>query len=86
MNLVESLSIKWNHLIEDSLKIKELEHVRIEKVEQVFREMFQRACRALNERGSSRDSSDATTRRHRSCAPAWECPLEGVSPRVSPIV
>jgi hypothetical protein len=29
--------IKWNHLIDkDSLKIKELEHVGIEKVEQLF--------------------------------------------------
>ncbi len=33
--------IKWNHLIDrDSLKIKELEHVRIEKVEQLFRDML----------------------------------------------
>jgi hypothetical protein len=30
-------SIKWNHLIDkDSLKIKDLEHVLIEKVEQLF--------------------------------------------------
>jgi hypothetical protein len=33
--------IKWNHLIDkDSLKIKELEHVLIEKVEQLFRDML----------------------------------------------
>jgi hypothetical protein len=32
---------KWNHLIDkDSLKIKELEHVRIEKVEQLFLDML----------------------------------------------
>jgi hypothetical protein len=34
---LECVSIKWNHLIDkDSLKIKELEHVLSEKVEQLF--------------------------------------------------
>ena len=34
---VERVPIKWNHLIDnDSLKLKELEHVLIEKVEQLF--------------------------------------------------
>jgi len=33
--------IKWNHLIDkDSPKIKELEHVSIEKVEQFFQDML----------------------------------------------
>jgi hypothetical protein len=33
--------IKWNHLIDkDSLKIKELERVGIEKVEQLFLDML----------------------------------------------
>jgi hypothetical protein len=37
----ERVTIKWNHLIgKDSLKIKELEHVGIEKVEQLFRDML----------------------------------------------
>jgi len=37
---LESIPIKWNHLIDkDSLKIKELEHVLIQKVEQLFRDM-----------------------------------------------
>ena len=37
---LERVPIKWNHLIDkDSLKIKELEHVPIEKVEQLFRDM-----------------------------------------------
>ncbi|MGH6794434.1 MAG: hypothetical protein ACREDD_01590 [Methylocella sp.] len=32
---------KWNHFIDkDSLKFNELEHVRIEKVEQLFRDML----------------------------------------------
>jgi hypothetical protein len=39
---LERVPIKWNHLIDkDSLKIKELEHVRIEKVEQLFRDMLE---------------------------------------------
>jgi hypothetical protein len=38
---LERVTIKWNHLIgKDSLKIKELEHVGIEKVEQLFRDML----------------------------------------------
>jgi hypothetical protein len=38
---LERVPIKWNHLIDkDSLKIKELEHVLIEKVEQLFRDML----------------------------------------------
>ncbi len=38
---LERFPIRWNHLIEkESLKIKELEHVRIEKVEQLFRDML----------------------------------------------
>jgi hypothetical protein len=37
---LERVPIKWNHLIDkDSLKIKELEHVGIEKVEQLFLDM-----------------------------------------------
>jgi hypothetical protein len=38
---LERVPSKWNHLIDkDSLKIKELEHVRIEKVEQLFLDML----------------------------------------------
>ena len=38
---LERVTIKWNHLIgKDSLKIKELEHVGIEKVERLFRDML----------------------------------------------
>ena len=38
---LERVPIKWNPLIgKDSLKIKELEHVLIEKVEQFFRDML----------------------------------------------
>jgi hypothetical protein len=38
---LERVPIKWNHLIDnDSLNIKELEQVGIEKVEQLFRDMF----------------------------------------------
>ncbi len=38
---LERVPIKWNHLIDkDSLKIKELEHVGIEKVEQLFLDML----------------------------------------------
>jgi hypothetical protein len=34
---LERFPITWNHVIEkESLKFKELEHVRIEKVEQLF--------------------------------------------------
>jgi hypothetical protein len=37
----ERVPIKWNHLIDkDALKIKELEHVLTEKVEQLFRDML----------------------------------------------
>jgi hypothetical protein len=33
--------IKWNHLIDkDAAHLKELEHVLIEKVEQLFRDML----------------------------------------------
>src|ERR1700675_354298 len=42
---LERVPIKWNHLIDkDSLKIKELEHVLIEKVEQLFRDMLFGTC------------------------------------------
>jgi hypothetical protein len=38
---LERVPSKWNHLIDkDSLKFKELEHVRIEKVEQLFLDML----------------------------------------------
>jgi hypothetical protein len=38
---LERIPLKWTHLIEkDSFKIKELEHVLIENVEQVFRVML----------------------------------------------
>jgi hypothetical protein len=38
---LERFPITWNHVIDkDSLKIKELEHVPIEKVEQLFRDML----------------------------------------------
>jgi hypothetical protein len=37
----ERSPITWNHVIEkESLKIKELEHVLIEKVEQLLRDML----------------------------------------------
>jgi hypothetical protein len=38
---LERLSITWNHVIDkESLNIKELEHVLIEKVEQRFRDVL----------------------------------------------
>ncbi|WP_156964419.1 hypothetical protein [Methylocapsa aurea] len=38
---LERFPIRWNHLIEkESLKFNELEHVLIEKVDQLFRNMF----------------------------------------------
>jgi hypothetical protein len=38
---LERIPLKWTHLIDkDSFKIKELEHVLIENVEQVFRVML----------------------------------------------
>ena len=38
---LERFPIAWNHVIEkESLKFKELEHVLIEKVEQLFRDML----------------------------------------------
>ncbi len=38
---LERFPIRWNHLIEkESLKFKEMEHVLIEKVEQLFRNML----------------------------------------------
>ena len=38
---LERFPIRWNHLIEkESLKFKELEHVLIEKVGQLFRSML----------------------------------------------
>jgi hypothetical protein len=38
---LERFPIRWNHLIEkESLKFKELEHVLIEKVEQLLRNML----------------------------------------------
>jgi len=39
--VLERFPIGWNHLIEkESLKFKELEHVLIEKVDQLFRNML----------------------------------------------
>jgi len=39
--VLERFPIRWNHLIEkESLKFKELEHVLIEKVDQLFRNML----------------------------------------------
>ncbi len=39
--VLEHFPITWNHVIEkESLKFKELEHVLIEKVEQLFRDML----------------------------------------------
>ena len=39
--VLERVPITWNHVIDkDSLKFKELEHVLIEKVEQLFRDML----------------------------------------------
>ena len=39
--LLERFPITWNHVIEkESLKFKEMEHVLIEKAEQLFREML----------------------------------------------
>jgi hypothetical protein len=38
---LERFPIRWNHLIEkESLRVKELEHVLIEKVDQLFRNML----------------------------------------------
>jgi hypothetical protein len=38
---LERFPITWNHVIEkESLKFKELEHVLVEKVEQLFRDML----------------------------------------------
>ena len=38
-----ALAITWNHVIEmETLKFKKYEHVKIEKVEQLFRDMLQR--------------------------------------------
>ena len=38
---LERVPITWNHVIgKDSLKFKELEHVLIEKVEQLFRDIL----------------------------------------------
>jgi hypothetical protein len=38
---LERFPITWNHVIEkEALKFKELEHVLIEKVEQLFRDML----------------------------------------------
>ena len=38
---LERFPITWNHVIEkESLKFKELEHVLIEKVDQLFRDML----------------------------------------------
>jgi hypothetical protein len=40
-NALERFPITWNHVIDkESLKIKELEHVLIEKLEQLFRDML----------------------------------------------
>jgi hypothetical protein len=39
--VAERFPITWNHVIEkESLNINKLEHVLIEKVEQLFRDMF----------------------------------------------
>ncbi|QBR70352.1 hypothetical protein CU048_02625 [Beijerinckiaceae bacterium] len=41
MGTLERFPIRWNHLIEkESLKFNELEHVPIEKVGQLFRNML----------------------------------------------
>jgi hypothetical protein len=38
---LERVPIKWSHFIDkDALKIKELKHAEIEKVEQVFLDML----------------------------------------------
>jgi hypothetical protein len=38
---LERFPITWNHVIEkEALKFEELEHVLIEKVEQLFRDML----------------------------------------------
>jgi hypothetical protein len=38
---LERFPITWNHVVgKESLKIKELEHVLIEKVEQLYRDML----------------------------------------------
>ncbi len=43
--VAERFPIAWNHMIEkESLNINKLEHVLIEKVEQLFRDMLQRAA------------------------------------------
>jgi hypothetical protein len=40
-NALERFPITWNHVIEkESLKFKELEHVLVEKVEQLFRDIL----------------------------------------------
>ncbi len=42
--ILERFPIRWNHLIEkESLRFKDLEHVLIEKVDQLFRNMLWRA-------------------------------------------
>jgi hypothetical protein len=46
--VAERFSITWNHVIEKkSLNINKLEHVRIEKVAQLFRDMLWRATELL---------------------------------------
>jgi hypothetical protein len=41
LEALERFPIKWNHLIgKESLRFKELEHVLIEKVEQLFRDVL----------------------------------------------
>jgi hypothetical protein len=41
VGVLERVPITWNHVIDkDSLKFKEVEHVLIEKAEQLFRDML----------------------------------------------
>jgi hypothetical protein len=57
--------IRWTHLIEkESLRFKELEHVLIEKVDQLFRNMLRksRAYRFRRRGGNARDGGAAASR------------------------
>jgi hypothetical protein len=50
---LERFPITWNHVIEkESLKFKELEHVLIEKVERLFRDMLYMADVGRAHRGA----------------------------------
>jgi hypothetical protein len=49
---LERFPITWNHVIDkESLKFKELEHVLVEKVEQLFRDMLQLIERFFPDQG-----------------------------------